>query len=306
MSYKSGFVSVIGRPNVGKSSLVNAIIGEKIAITSDKPQTTRQRIAGALHVDGGQIVYLDCPGVHRARGGLNKFMVDEAFATLRDADVVYFMPEIKPSDLNADPVRLRDSDLEILEKIKKRERTVFCVINKCDLFRRDELAYFAKTLEDSGDFKKVFVVSALTDEGVDDLVKATFALMPEGDPYYPEEQITDKDLNFQVSEIIRGKVIEATRQELPYSTAVVVEDMKDREDKDILEIYAAVYVERDSQKGIIVGRGGSMLKIIGSEARAELEEKFGRKVFLKLFVKVDKDWSENARSLARLGYRNDK
>jgi GTP-binding protein Era len=130
--------------------------------------------------------------------------------------------------------------------------------------------------------------------------------MPEGDPYYPEEQITDKDLNFQVAEIIRGKVIEATRQELPYSTAVVVEDMKDRDDKDILEIYAAIYVERDSQKGIIVGRGGSMLKIIGSEARSELEDKFGRKVFLKLFVKVDKDWSENARSLARLGYRNEK
>jgi len=300
--YKSGYISIVGRPNVGKSTLLNAILGTKVAITTPKPQTTRQRIAGVLHHEHGQIVYLDTPGLHQAKGGLNKFMVDEALAAIPDADLVYFLPEMKPSWVRDANWQLSQSDQEIIKRFEGLEAPVFCVFNKADLYQPEALQWVINTLETMDIFARVFVISAQNRTGLDMLIEASKALMPEGPPYFPDDQITDKQVDFQIAEIVREKIIMATEQEVPYATTVVVEDMRQREDRDILEIRASIIVSRDSQKGIIIGKGGQKLKDIGTKARRELEATMGQKVFLQLFVKVKKNWSDDPSSLRNLGY----
>jgi len=300
--HRSGYISIVGRPNVGKSTLLNAILGTKVAITTPKPQTTRQRIAGVLHYDNGQIVYLDTPGLHQAKGGLNKFMVDEALAAIPDADLVYFLPEMKPSWVKDADWQMSRADQEIIKRFEGLEAPVFCVFNKADLYKPEALQWVINTLETMDIFAKVFVVSAQNHTGVDMLVEASKALMPEGPPYFPEDQITDKQVDFQIAEIVREKIIMATQQEVPYASTVVVEDMRQREDRDILEISASIIVGRDSQKGIIIGKGGQKLRDIGTKARRELEATMGQKVFLQLFVKVKKNWSDDPSSLRNLGY----
>ncbi len=302
MGFRSGFVSIVGAPNVGKSTLLNSILGTKVAITTHKPQTTRQRIAGIKHLDGAQIVYMDTPGIHKAKKGLNAYMVEEALKSIPDADLIYFLPLILPDMVEGADFELKEVDKEIIERLKKAGKPVFCVLNKKDLFAPDFLAWALERLGKEEVFERVFAVSAKTGEGVPDLVLATAKMLPEGPPYYPEDMITDKDVYFQVAEIIREKVIVATRQEIPYSTAVVVEQMKKREEKDLIDIRATIFVERDSQKGIVIGKGGKKLKEIGQMARKELEVMLGMQVYLELFVKVSKDWTEYEGGLRRLGY----
>ncbi len=297
--YKSGFISIVGRPNVGKSTLLNAIMGERLAITTAKPQTTRNRILGVHHFDDGQIVYVDTPGIHKAKGGLNKYMLDMAIGSIGDADLVYFMVEAGPKFINRPD--LGDGNRYISDMIEKAQTPAFLLINKTDLVKGAELLPFIDRIRNTMNFTDIFPISAKKKHGLKQLVNASIDQMPEGPPYYPGDMITDRTLRFIVSEIIREKTMLLLTQELPYSTAVKIIRFKEvREDRYHIE--ANIYVERDSQKGIVIGKGGSMLTKIGAMARKDIEKNLQRKIGLKLFVRVKKDWSQNERSLKELGY----
>ncbi len=293
-TFRSGFVSIIGRPNAGKSTLLNSILGEKIVITSDKPQTTRNRIKGIHNIPGAQIVFIDTPGIHRAKSMLNKYMVEEALASIREVDVILLIVE---ADAPAG-----SGDALILELLAEVATPVLLVINKIDLVPKEALLASIERYAQLYPFREIVPVSALSGDGVERVVELVRSYLPEGPLYFPDEILTDLPERFIVAEIIREKVFRLTRDEVPYSVAVEVESFKERPDGALISIAAVINVERDSQKGIVIGRKGDMLKKIGMQARREIEQLLDSKVFLELFVRVRKDWSENPRLLKELGY----
>ncbi len=291
--FRSGFVSIVGRPNVGKSTLLNRILGDKIVITSDKPQTTRNRIQGIHNIPGAQLVFIDTPGIHRAKSRLNKYMVDVALSSVREVDAILFLVEAA--------ARPAIQEGMILETLAGVAAPVLLVINKIDLVEKESLLESINAYARLYPFSEIVPVSAASGDGVERLVQLVYGLLPEGPAYFPDDIITDLPERFIVAEIIREKVFRLTHDEVPYSVAVIVESFKERAN-GLVAITAAINVERDSQKGIIIGHKGEMLKKIGTQARMEIEHLLDAKVFLELFVKVSKDWSENRLKLKEFGY----
>jgi GTP-binding protein Era len=291
--FRSGFTAIIGRPNVGKSTLLNAILGEKIVITSDKPQTTRNRIQGIHNVEGGQIIFIDTPGVHRAKSRLNKSLVDTAMEAMQGVDLILYLVEanLRPS-VEEELLKELLSDVAI---------PVMLVINKIDLLPRGELLALMEKYAAFHPFREIVPISARSGDGVERLVELVHRALPEGPVYFPEDMITDVPERFIVAEIVREKIFRMTHDEIPYSVMVEVESFKEREN-GVVAIAAAINVERDSQKGIIIGRKGEMLKRIGIESRREIERFLATKVFLELFVKVCPNWSDNPKKLKEFGY----
>lgn len=287
---KRGFVALIGRPNAGKSTLLNRLVGEKLAIVSDKPQTTRNRIVGVRHYEGGEVVYIDTPGIHRPLHRLNVRMVDTALEALRDADVVVAVVDAsEPGGAG---------DRYLMEIVRRVRVPRVLALNKADLVDKPALLpRMAAYAEDPG-FADIVPLSALTGENVDRLEAVLLAHLPEGEPIYPDDYLTDQPERFFVAELVREQVLQQTRDELPYSTAVVVDRF---EEGPILKLYCTILVERPSQKPILVGRAGATIKAIGTAARAELERFFQSRVFLDLHVKVRDRWREDERTLDELG-----
>jgi GTP-binding protein Era len=292
--FKSGFISILGRPNVGKSTLFNRLLGDKIAIIAEKPQTTRNRILGIKHVEGGQLIFLDTPGIHPARSELNQRMVRIAIASGRDADVVLFLIEAAS--------RFVEKDQRMIESLTGSKGVPFLVINKMDLVKRKNLLPIMDQYQKLHPFKEIIPISAMTGEGIDILLEEILRVLPESPPYYPEDMVTDQTERFWVSEIIREKVIHQTYQEIPYSTAVTIEEFKEHFEKKLVVIKATIHVERDSQKKILIGRGGEKMRRIGEAARKEVEAFLGIRVFLELWVTVERNWTQNPQALNRLGY----
>ncbi len=288
----SGYVALVGRPNVGKSTLMNALIGAKVSIVSAKPQTTRNRISGMYTDERGQIVFVDTPGVHAGRGELNAYMVNVAMRSLSDVDVVGIIVEAEepgPGDRN------------VIERAVAAGRPTVLIVNKIDRVPNEKLLPLLKTFSELADFDEIIPVSALENSGLDELKTILYNRLPESPPFFPEDQLTEVTERFVAAETIREKAFELLRDELPYSTAVEIEKF-DESDPALLRIAAIIAVERDSQKGIVIGKGGRTLKEIGSRARQELEEFFGTKVFLETFVKVVPNWSKKPTQLKRFGY----
>jgi GTP-binding protein Era len=292
--FKSGFISILGRPNVGKSTLFNRLLGDKIAIIAEKPQTTRNRILGIKHVEGGQLIFLDTPGIHQGRSELNQRMVRIAIASGRDADVLLFLIEAAPP--------LVEKDQQMIESLTGSNGVPFLVINKMDLVKRKNLLPIMDQYQKLHPFKEIIPISAMTGEGIDILLEEILRVLPESPPYYPEDMVTDQTERFWVSEIIREKVIHQTYQEIPYSTAVTIEEFKEHSEKKLVVIKATIHVERDSQKKILIGKGGEKMRRIGEAARKEVEAFLGIRVFLELWVTVERNWTQNPQALNRLGY----
>ncbi len=292
--HRSGFVALIGRPNVGKSTLINALVGEKVAIISGRPQTTRNQIRAVLTRPDDQIIFIDTPGLHKPKHRLGLSMVQKARNTMKEVDLIYFIVEG-----NQPPGA---GDRYISEILSNTGSPVFLVMNKADLASPEKLAGNKEHYERLLPFNEHFNVSALKNHNLEHLIGATVSYFEEGPQYYPPEMVTDQPERFIASEIIREKLINLTRQEIPFSVAVVIEEMKSRGEGDLLDIWAEIYVERKSQVGIIVGKGGAMLKEVGIRARAELEAIFGQHIFLDLRVKVKREWRNREEELRRLGY----
>ena len=284
MSVKSGTVALVGKPNVGKSTLINTIIGEKIAIVSDKPQTTRNRIGGILTTKKGQIVFYDTPGIHKPLHRLGQYILKVATSSLAGSDLLLVI--VDPTD------GLRESDRLVANHVNQSRIPVFLAINKVDEYKNERLLqdFQAKAEELFNDIRRTFLISAKKGDGVEELLETIFDFLPEGKMLFPEDLITDRSSRFMASEVIREKVLQNTRQEIPHSVGVVVEEFND--EGNILKIRADVIVERSSQKPIILGKGGSMIKTIGTEARKDLEYIFDQKIFLDLFVKVREKWRD--------------
>ncbi|UCF55875.1 MAG: GTPase Era [Deltaproteobacteria bacterium] len=292
--FKSGFIAIIGAPNVGKSTLLNQLLGQKVAITSEKPQTTRHRILGVAHLPGAQLVFLDTPGIHRARGPLNVRMVEVALKVLGDVDLVVFITDAASPDNASDEI--------ILEPLRKRNLPVILAINKVDLVNKARLLPLIEQWHEAYAFRAIVPISALERIQIDDLVAEMVAVLPEGPQYYPEDSVTDLPERFIAAEMIREKVFRLTDQEIPYGAAVTVESFEERPGKNLIDIQATIHVERDSQKPIIIGKAGRMLKRIGEQARIDIEQMVGRKVFLKLWVRVQKKWTRDTKAIKRFGY----
>ena len=290
---KSGIVAIVGRPNVGKSSLLNALVGQKVSITAPKPQTTRHRIQGVLHGDGAQIVFVDTPGMHRASPkALNKFMNDAASNSLHDVDVALFVVEAG---------RWTDEDQAVLERLKTVTAPVGLVLNKVDKFSdKHALLPIMEKLAPLRDWAFVMPLSALKGANVNVLAKQLMERMPEGPPLYPEGQVVSHDLGFTISELVREKLMRSLAQELPYALTVETEALE--KDGNLLKASAVIWVEREGQKKIVIGEDGSMLKRIGTTTRRELESMTGGKVFLKLWVRVKEGWTDDPKALTRFGY----
>ena len=288
--FKSGFISIIGRPNVGKSTLLNALLGEKIAIISDKPQTTRNRILGIVSRPGAQMVFMDTPGIHKPMHKMNEFMVKTALATYSEVDVILMLVEATEQPGGGDRF--------IIETLSELKTPVFLLINKTDLIKKEALLPLMQEYGRLYNFAEIIPISALRND-LGGLVDIILKRLPQGPKYFPDDQLTDQPERFVVSELIREKIFELTKEEIPYSTAVVIEEMK--EEPEITRITAIIYVERDSQKGILIGKSGAMLKKIGTLARQDAEKLLGTKIFLQLWVKVKKGWREDERMLKNLG-----
>lgn len=294
--FHSGFVAIIGRPNVGKSTFLNRVIGEKIAIMSDKAQTTRNKIQGIYTRKDAQIVFIDTPGIHKPHSQLGDFMVQSALSTLNEVDAVLFM-------VNATRKRGKGDDF-IIERLKKVHKPIYLVINKIDKIHPDKLLDIITEYKDTLDYKEVYPISALQGNNVPELIDNLVADLPEGPQYYPDDQITDHPERFIAGELIREKVLQLTREEVPHSVAVVVDRIKRETDEKVL-VQATIIVERPSQKGIIIGKGGKMLKEIGIRARRDIELMLGDKVYLELWVKVQPNWKDRKADLAAFGYKQD-
>ena len=293
-SFKSGFVAIVGRPNVGKSTFMNYVLGQKIAIMSDKAQTTRNKIQGVYTKDNAQIVFLDTPGIHKPKHELGEFMVKSAYSALKEVDAVLFM-------VNVSEKRGPGDDF-IIEKLKGIKTPIFLVLNKIDLVTPEVLLERVESYKDALDFAGVFPISVLQGNNVNELMEALIEALPEGPQYYPADQITDHPEYFVVSELIREKILQLTQEEIPHSVAVTVDKMQ-KDEFDKVHVYANIIVERKSQKGIIVGKGGRLLKEIGTRARRDIQQLLGNKVYLELWVKVEKDWRKRKSNLQEYGYK---
>ncbi|MBO5371500.1 MAG: GTPase Era [Lachnospiraceae bacterium] len=296
---KSGFVTIIGRPNVGKSTLMNHLIGQKIAITSKKPQTTRNRIQTVYtDMERGQIVFLDTPGIHQAKNKLGEYMVNVAESTLKDVDVILWL--VEPTTY------IGAGEQHIIKQLEKANLPVILIINKVDTVEKEKILEAIDTYRKAFDFDEIIPTSALRGHNMDDVIDTIFKYLPYGPMFYDEDTVTDQPERQIVAEIIREKSLHALDEEIPHGIAVTIERMKDRKGKqNITDIEATIICERESHKGIIIGKGGAMLKKIGSNARYEIEKMLDRQVNLKLWVKVKKDWRDSDSLIKNFGYRKD-
>lgn len=297
MSFKSGFVSVIGRPNVGKSTLLNALTGQKIAIMSDKPQTTRNTIRGVITNDECQLVFIDTPGIHKPRTKLGEYMVNVASETMKEVDLILFLTEAAALPGNL--------DISIIEQLKKVNTPVFLILNKVDVTGKDKLFSVIDGYSKLMDFKAVIPISALKNDGTDIIVREALKYLPEGPRFFSEDTLTDQPEKVIAAEMIREKVLLNLEDEVPHGVGVEVMSFKERED-GLVNIQATIYCEKSTHKGIIIGKQGQMLKKIGSAARFEIERLLDTKIFLELWVKVKPDWRNNDNMLKNLGYQNKK
>lgn len=292
--FRSGFVAVIGRPNVGKSTLLNALIGQKVSIVSDKPQTTRNTIQCVYTTEDAQIVFLDTPGIHKPHHRLGEYMVKSAREALEQVDVIVLLTEL---------TRWTKEDEDILSLLQGISTPVLLVGNKVDLVEEKDIKAFFSKAADKLDFAQYIAISAQQQLGLEELVTELISFLPAGPKYYPDDWITDHPERFVIAEFVREQVLIHTEQEIPHSVAVDVDEIKEDERKNLVRIRATIYVERDSQKGIVIGKQGQMLKSIGSDARGQIESLLGSKVFLDLWVKVKKDWRSKPGALREFGYQ---
>lgn len=295
-NYRSGFVAIVGRPNVGKSTFLNRVVGQKVAIMSDKAQTTRNKIQGIYTTNDAQIVFIDTPGIHKPKSQLGDFMVKSALSSLNEVDAVLMM-------VNAEQKR-GAGDNFIIDRLKSVKKPVYLIINKIDQVHPDDLLTVIDQYKEALPWQEVIPISALEGNNVEELLQEIVEKLPNGPQYYPEDQVTDHPERFVVSELIREKILQLTRQEIPHSVAVVIDTMK-RQNEEKIHIQATIIVERPTQKGILIGKGGSMLKKIGTLARQDIEHLLGDKVFLELWVKVVPGWKDKASALQSYGYRKD-
>jgi GTP-binding protein Era len=292
--FKSGYVSILGAPNAGKSTLLNQILGEKISITSKKPQTTRNRILGVLHRSTSQMIFFDTPGVFEAKDKLNVRIVDAAFAALGDADVVLAMVDVSKPDPNAERY--------LVKKLRNQNRPVILALNKIDLIEKSGLLEIITKWSKVYGFKDVVPISARHGTQVDDLIATMEKVLPAGPPFFPEDTLTDVSERFIVAELIREQIFRLTGEEIPYATAITVDTFKEKKEGRLVSIEATIHLERGSQKGIIIGKNGAKLKQIGTRSREQIEQLLGTQVFLKLFVRIQKNWRKDTKAIRRFGY----
>jgi len=291
--YKSGYISIIGRPNTGKSTLLNCLIGEKVSIITDKPQTTRNRITGIKNLPEAQLIFLDTPGIHKANTPLNRAMVKTACDTFSDADILLLLVEANAAN--------HPGDAYLINSLSEINTPVILVINKIDLIAKNRLLPQIEKFSSLYNFREIIPVSAKQNDGIEILLKAVEKLLPEGPSYFPFDIYTDATERFIAAEFIREKITLLTLQEIPYSSAVEVDSFKEDEENNLIRISATINVEKESQKAIMIGKKGAMLKNIGTKARLDMEELFGAKVFLQLFVRVRKDWTTSEKMLQEFG-----
>lgn len=292
--FKSGFITIVGRPNAGKSTLVNQVLHQKIAIISDKPQTTRNKIQAVYTTNDAQMIFIDTPGIHKPKHKLGEFMNKLAINTLNQVDIILFM--VNGAE------ELSTGNRFIMDTFKDTKRPVFLIINKIDLMKKDDLLVLMDQYQKEFSFTEIIPISALEGENIELLVNKLTEYLPEGPQYYPSDMITDHPERFIISELIREKVLYKTKEEVPHSVAVVIDQIEKREGTNVIDVMASVIVERDSQKRILIGKGGTMMKSIGTMARRDIENLLGSKVYLDLWVKVVKDWRNKRSSLVDFGY----
>jgi GTP-binding protein Era len=292
--FKSGYVSIVGAPNAGKSTLLNRMLGEKISITSKKPQTTRNRILGVLHRSKSQMIFFDTPGVFQAKDQLNVRIVDAAFAALGDADLVLVVVDVSRPDPNAEKY--------LVKKLKNQDRPVILALNKIDLIEKSGMLEIIEKWSKVHGFKDVVPISARHGTQVEDLTATMEKILPAGPPFFPEDTLTDVSERFIAAELVREQVFRMTGEEIPYATAVTVDTFKEKKGGRLISIEATIHLERSSQKGIVIGKKGSKLKQIGKRSREQIEHMLGTKVYLKLFVRVQKNWRKNTKAIRKFGY----
>ena len=292
--FRSGFIALVGAPNAGKSTLLNRIMGEKLSITSRKPQTTRNRILGIRHSPQSQLVFIDTPGVHKTADLFNLRIVETALATIGDSDVVLIIVDVS----RPDPT----SEVTVVNKIKVEKKPVILLLNKIDLVKKNDLLNQIDHWSKTYSFEDIIPVSATKGTQIDRLIALLEEKVPKGPPFFPEDALTDQPERFIASEMIREKIFRLTGEEIPYSTAVTIDEFKEEKNGSLIRIHASIHMERASQKGIIIGKKGRMLKSIGEKSRLEMERFFSTKIFLKLFVRVQKNWRKDTRALKKFGY----
>ena len=292
--FRSGFIALVGAPNAGKSTLLNRMMGEKLSITSRKPQTTRNRILGVRHSPQSQLVFIDTPGVHKAADQFNLRIVETALSTIGDADVVLIIVDVS----RPDPT----SEVTVVNKIKVEKKPVILVLNKIDLIKKKDLLNQIDHWSKTYSFEDIIPVSAAEGTQVDRLIALLEEKVPKGPPFFPDDALTDQPERFIASEMIREKIFRLTGEEIPYSTAVTIDEFKEEKNGSLIRIHASIHMERASQKGIIIGKKGRMLKSIGEKSRLEMEHFFNTKIYLKLFVRVQKNWRKDTRALKKFGY----
>jgi len=293
-NFRSGFVAIVGAPNAGKSTLLNRILGEKISITSKKPQTTRNRILGVAHRPGSQMVFIDTPGVHQARGELNTRIVEVALAALADVDLVLLMADLAAPSPPAEKL--------LIKALKSLKCPVMLALNKTDQVSKNSVLPAMEAWSGRGSFQEIMPLSAKNGDGVGQLLAVMEQHLPPGPPFFPEDSLTDLPTRFLVAEMIREKAFRLTGQEIPYAVAVTIDTFKEEAAQKLTRIAATIHVERDSQKGIVIGKKGAKLKQIGADARKDIERMLASRVYLKLFVRVQKNWSQDTKALRRFGY----
>lgn len=294
--FKSGFIGIIGRPNVGKSTFFNAVIGDTISIVADKPQTTRNRITGIKNDPDAQLVFLDTPGIHNPKTPLNRAMVQTAREAIGNTELLLMLVEA-----NSD---VHHQDASLIESLKEVKTPVFLVINKIDLIDKKSLLPLIDKFSRLYDYREIFPISALKGQGLDDLLSAIKAILPEGPQLFPEDIFTDATERFIAAEFIREQIMNLTSQEIPYASAVMVDSFKEDEEKNLIRIMATINVEKESQKAIMIGKKGAMLKNIGTQSRLRMEKLFGAKVYLELFVRVNREWTTSDKMLREFGLLN--